>query len=185
MDTPGFGDAVDNSSCWEPVLHYVESQYEAFLEAETKVCSWFLYFCETVVKSIMSFHFTLTRLTGCWKYYVISFFCVHFISIRLPETPTWRTAEFTRVSTLWRRRVTASELYSQLCSLFLSVSNWILSFSLFVYFCNLVYCNSWSFPGLKPLDIEFMKQLHDKINIIPVIGKADTMTPEEVNRPFS
>ena len=28
-----------------------------------------------------------------------------------------------------------------------------------------------------------MKQLHDKINIIPVIGKADTMTPEEVNRP--
>ena len=29
-----------------------------------------------------------------------------------------------------------------------------------------------------------MKQLHDKINIIPVIGKADTMTPEEVNRPF-
>ena len=25
-----------------------------------------------------------------------------------------------------------------------------------------------------------MKQLHDKINIIPVIGKADTMTPEEV-----
>ena len=30
-----------------------------------------------------------------------------------------------------------------------------------------------------------MKQLHDKINIIPVIGKADTMTPEEVNRPFS
>lgn len=37
VDTPGFGDAVDNSSCWEPVLHYVESQYEAFLEAETKV----------------------------------------------------------------------------------------------------------------------------------------------------
>ena len=39
VDTPGFGDAVDNSSCWEPVLHYVESQYEAFLEAETKVFS--------------------------------------------------------------------------------------------------------------------------------------------------
>ena len=36
------------------------------------------------------------------------------------------------------------------------------------------------YSGLKPLDIEFMKQLHDKINIIPVIGKADTMTPEEV-----
>ena len=37
VDTPGFGDAVDNSSCWDPVLTYVESQYEAFLEAETKV----------------------------------------------------------------------------------------------------------------------------------------------------
>ena len=36
VDTPGFGDAVDNSDCWNPVLSYVESQYEAFLEAETK-----------------------------------------------------------------------------------------------------------------------------------------------------
>ena len=33
----GFGDAVDNSECWSPVISYVESQYEAFLEAETKV----------------------------------------------------------------------------------------------------------------------------------------------------
>ena len=33
---------------------------------------------------------------------------------------------------------------------------------------------------MKPLDIEFMKQLHDKVNIIPVLAKADTMTPEEV-----
>ena len=33
--------------------------------------------------------------------------------------------------------------------------------------------------GLKPLDIEFMKRLHDKVNIIPVLAKADTMTPDE------
>ena len=33
--------------------------------------------------------------------------------------------------------------------------------------------------SLKPLDIEFMKNLHDKVNIIPLIAKADTMTPEE------
>ena len=32
---------------------------------------------------------------------------------------------------------------------------------------------------LKPLDIEFMKRLHDKVNIIPLIAKADTMTPDE------
>lgn len=33
--------------------------------------------------------------------------------------------------------------------------------------------------GLKPLDVEFMQRLHDKVNIIPIIAKADTMTPEE------
>ena len=37
VDTPGLGDAVDNSGCWDPVIRYVESQYEAFLEAETRV----------------------------------------------------------------------------------------------------------------------------------------------------
>ena len=37
VDTPGFGDAVDNSGCWDPVIQYVESQYEAFLDAETRV----------------------------------------------------------------------------------------------------------------------------------------------------
>ncbi|XP_062553069.1 septin-7 isoform X4 [Armigeres subalbatus] len=34
--------------------------------------------------------------------------------------------------------------------------------------------------GLKPLDIEFMQRLCDKVNIIPVIAKADTLTPEEI-----
>lgn len=33
--------------------------------------------------------------------------------------------------------------------------------------------------GLKPLDVEFMKRLHDKVNIIPILAKADTMTPDE------
>lgn len=32
---------------------------------------------------------------------------------------------------------------------------------------------------LKELDIEFMKRLHGRVNIIPVIAKADTMTKEE------
>lgn len=94
VDTPGFGDAVDNSNCWDPVLNYVENQYEAFLEAETKV-------------------------------------------VRNPQMADSR-----------------------------------------VHAC--LYFVAPSGHGLKPLDIEFMKQLHDKINIIPVIGKADTMTPEEV-----
>ena len=33
--------------------------------------------------------------------------------------------------------------------------------------------------SLKPLDVEFMKRLHDKVNIIPLIAKADTLTPDE------
>lgn len=35
---------------------------------------------------------------------------------------------------------------------------------------------------LKPLDIEFMKQLHNKVNIVPVIAKADVLTKKEVQR---
>lgn len=34
--------------------------------------------------------------------------------------------------------------------------------------------------GMTPLDVEFMQRLHDKVNIIPIISKADTMTPDEV-----
>lgn len=94
VDTPGFGDAVNNSNCWDPVLGYVESQYEAFLDAETKVMR----------------------------------------NSRMPDT-----------------RVHA-------CLYFIAPSG----------------------HGLKPLDIEFMKQLHDKVNIIPVIAKSDTLTEEEI-----
>ncbi len=35
---------------------------------------------------------------------------------------------------------------------------------------------------LKPLDIEFMKQLHHLVNIIPVIAKADTLTAPELKK---
>lgn len=94
VDTPGFGDAVDNSNCWESVMNNVESQYESFLEAETKVN-------------------------------------------RNPAMPDSRV---------------------HACLYFIAPSG----------------------HGLKPLDIEFMKQLHDKVNIIPIIAKADTLTPEEV-----
>ncbi|UYV71581.1 hypothetical protein LAZ67_8003737 [Cordylochernes scorpioides] len=35
--------------------------------------------------------------------------------------------------------------------------------------------------GLKEIDIEAMKRLQDKVNLIPVIAKADTLTQEEKN----
>ena len=33
---------------------------------------------------------------------------------------------------------------------------------------------------LKLIDIEFMRRLHAKVNLIPIIAKADTMTDEEI-----
>lgn len=92
VDTPGFGDAVDNSNCWVPVIEFVENKYEEYLTAESRVHR----------KAIPD-----TRV-HC---------CLYFIAP--------------------------------------------------------------SGHGLKPLDVEFMQRLCDKVNIIPVIAKADTMTPEE------
>lgn len=34
--------------------------------------------------------------------------------------------------------------------------------------------------SLKPIDIEFMRQLHTRVNLIPIIAKADTLTDEEI-----
>ncbi|XP_076284443.1 septin 7-like protein pnut isoform X3 [Lasioglossum baleicum] len=92
VDTPGFGDAVDNSNCWVPVIEYIESKYEEFLNAESRVV---------------------------------------------------------------RRQIPDSRVHC--CLYFVAPSG----------------------HGLKPLDVEFMQRLHDKVNIIPVIAKADTMTPDE------
>ncbi|ELT90440.1 hypothetical protein CAPTEDRAFT_173215 [Capitella teleta] len=36
--------------------------------------------------------------------------------------------------------------------------------------------------GLRQTDIQFMKRLHDKVNIVPIIAKADTLTPSEIRR---
>ncbi|XP_058301320.1 septin-4 [Hylobates moloch] len=36
--------------------------------------------------------------------------------------------------------------------------------------------------GLRPLDVEFMKALHQRVNIVPILAKADTLTPPEVDR---
>lgn len=36
--------------------------------------------------------------------------------------------------------------------------------------------------GLRPVDVEFMKALHEKVNIIPLIAKADCLTPNEIKK---
>lgn len=92
VDTPGFGDAVDNSQCWQPISDYIEDKYEEYLNAESRV-----------------------------------------------------------------HRTTIPDGRVHCCLYFIAPSG----------------------HGLKPIDVEFMKRLHDRVNIIPVVAKADTMTPEE------
>ncbi|XP_055783883.1 septin-7-like [Salvelinus fontinalis] len=95
VDTPGFGDAVDNSNCWQPVIDHIDSKFEDYLNCESRVN---------------------------------------------------------------RRLMPDSRV--QCCLYFIAPSG----------------------HGLKPLDIEFMKRLHEKVNVIPLIAKADTLTPEECQR---
>ena len=45
-------------------------------------------------------------------------------------------------------------------------------------FLDVAFCDF----RLKPIDIIFMKSLHHKINIIPVIAKADMLTPVELKK---
>jgi septin 7 len=94
VDTPGFGDAVDNSKCWDPIINFVDQRFADYLAEETK--------------------------------------------IERPEN-------------IADNRV-------HLCFYFIAPTG----------------------HGLKELDIEFMKALQDRVNIVPVIAKADTLTHEEM-----
>ncbi|KAG7269424.1 hypothetical protein CRUP_015462 [Coryphaenoides rupestris] len=38
------------------------------------------------------------------------------------------------------------------------------------------------YEQLRPLDVECMRALHEKVNIVPVLAKADSLTPAEVRR---
>ena len=47
--------------------------------------------------------------------------------------------------------------------------------------CCFYFINPYG-HGLKPLDIEVMKQLSDKVSIVPVIAKSDCLSKEEVSK---
>ncbi|KAH9631177.1 hypothetical protein HF086_006755 [Spodoptera exigua] len=91
VDTPGYGDAIDNTDCFRSIIQYIDEQFERFLRDE---------------------------------------------------------------SGLNRRNIVD----------------------------NRIHCCFYFISPLKPLDIEFMKQLHNKVNIVPVIAKADCLTKKEVQR---
>ncbi|XP_010071217.1 PREDICTED: neuronal-specific septin-3-like, partial [Pterocles gutturalis] len=33
-DTPGFGDQINNENCWDPIIKYINEQYERYLREE-------------------------------------------------------------------------------------------------------------------------------------------------------
>ncbi|CAM2098018.1 unnamed protein product [Caretta caretta] len=37
IDTPGFGDQINNENCWEPIEKYISEQYEKFLKEEVNI----------------------------------------------------------------------------------------------------------------------------------------------------
>ncbi|KAK9455690.1 Septin-domain-containing protein [Dipodascopsis uninucleata] len=94
VDCPGFGDNIDNESCFGEMLKYLERQYDDILAEES----------------------------------------------RIKRNPRFRD-----------NRVHA-----------------------------LLYFITPTGHGLRELDIEIMKRLSPRVNVIPVIGKADTLTPSEL-----
>lgn len=94
VDTPGFGDFVNNDESWRPIVDNIEQRFDAYLDAENKV---------------NRMNIVDNRIHAC----------VFFIQ------PTGHS--------------------------------------------------------LKPLDIEVMKRLHTKVNLIPVIAKSDTLTDDEIH----
>ncbi|KAM4044920.1 septin-4 isoform 2-T2 [Anomaloglossus baeobatrachus] len=95
VDTPGYGDAINNEECWKPVADYIDQQFEQYFRDESG----------------------LNR----------------------------KNLQDTRV---------------HCCLYFLSPLG----------------------HGMRPLDIEFLRALHDRVNIVPILGKADSLTPTELTQ---
>ncbi|XP_039887931.1 septin-5-like [Simochromis diagramma] len=95
IDTPGFGDAVNNAESWRHIDDYIDQQFEQYFRDE---------------------------------------------------------------SGLNRRNIQDNRVH-----------------------CCLYFISPFG-HGLRPLDVDCMRALHEKVNIIPVLAKADSLTPAEVCR---
>jgi cell division control protein 11 len=73
-------------------------------------------------------------------------------------TPVSATTGFTLCSTLSRPPVTRELLHHSLIMQLRSTAN----------------------ARLRELDIELMRRLSPRVNVIPVVGKSDTLTPSEL-----
>ncbi|RMX89205.1 hypothetical protein D0869_01059 [Hortaea werneckii] len=115
VDTPGFGDAIDNEAAFGEISTYLERQYDDILAEESRI------------KRNPRFRDNRVHVL------------LYFVQPTGKETSTQLTDLATR----------------------------------------LAGCNSSS-HGLRELDIELMRRLSPRVNVIPVIGKADSLTPLEL-----
>lgn len=37
IDTPGFGDHINNENCWQPIMKFINDQYEKYLQEEINI----------------------------------------------------------------------------------------------------------------------------------------------------
>ncbi|KAA0192874.1 Septin-7 [Fasciolopsis buskii] len=37
IDTPGFGDSVDNTNCWQPIIDYIDARFDDYIWGESRV----------------------------------------------------------------------------------------------------------------------------------------------------
>lgn len=93
VDAPGFGDSIDNTDSWKPIVDEINRRFDQYLESENKI-----------------------------------------------------------------QRTTLQDNRIHACLYFIEPTG----------------------HGLKPLDLEFCKQVHSKCNLIPVIAKSDILTDEEI-----
>ncbi|AWU77962.1 uncharacterized protein C5L36_0E00310 [Pichia kudriavzevii] len=93
IDTPGFGDNVDNKNSWNPIIEFIDDQHHSYMKQESQP-----------------------------------------------------------------KRLKINDLRVHACLYFIRPTG----------------------HTLKPLDIETMKKLGTRVNLIPIISKADTLTPNEM-----
>lgn len=51
-----------------------------------------------------------------------------------------------------------------------------------MYMLHLLLCYFFLILRLRQIDLEVLKRLHRKVNVVPVIAKADTLTTYEVKK---
>lgn len=63
-----------------------------------------------------------------------------------------------------------------------SINQWVIEwlFGKVQYFACLGGRTLYWFCSLKPIDVAFMKAVHHKVNIVPVIAKSDTLVKSEL-----